>query len=89
MAWTFEFTPNAQKQLDDLDKAVSRRILKFLYERVGRLENPRQIGDRLQGALNNFWKYRVGDYRIICRLEDEKLVVFVVRIGHRREVYSR
>jgi mRNA interferase RelE/StbE len=89
MAWTFEFTPNAQKQLDDLDKAVSRRILKFLYERVGRLENPRQIGDRLQGALNKFWKYRVGDYRIICRLEDEKLVVFVVRIGHRREVYSR
>jgi mRNA interferase RelE/StbE len=89
MAWTFEFTPNAQKQLDDLDKTISRRILKFLYERVGRLENPRQIGDRLQGALNKFWKYRVGDYRIICRLEDEKLVVFVVRIGHRREVYSR
>jgi mRNA interferase RelE/StbE len=89
MAWTFEFTPNAQKQLDDLDKIVSRRILKFLYERVGQLENPRRIGDRLQGTLSKFWKYRVGDYRIICSMEDEKLVVVVVRIGHRREVYTR
>jgi mRNA interferase RelE/StbE len=89
MAWTFEFTPNAQKQLDDLDKTVSRRILKFLYERVGQLENPRQIGERLQGTLSKFWKYRVGDYRIICSMEDEKLVVVVVRIGHRREVYTR
>ena len=88
MAWTFEFTPNAQKQLDDLDKTISRRILKFLYERVGQLENPRQIGDRLQGTLSKFWKYRVGDYRIICSMEDEKLVVVVVRIGHRREIYK-
>jgi mRNA interferase RelE/StbE len=89
MAWTFEFTPNAQKQLDDLDKVVSRRILKFLYERVGLLENPRQIGERLHGTLGKFWKYRVGDYRIICSLEDKTLVVIVVRIGHRREVYHR
>jgi mRNA interferase RelE/StbE len=88
MAWTFEFTPNAQKQLDDLDKTISRRILKFLYERAGQLENPRQIGDRLQGTLSKFWKYRVGDYRIICSMEDEKLVVVVVRIGHRREIYK-
>jgi mRNA interferase RelE/StbE len=89
MAWTFEFTPNAQKQLDDLDKTISRRILKFLYERVGQLENPRQIGDRLQGTLSKFWKYRVGDYRIICSMEDKKLVVVVLRIGHRREIYKR
>ena len=88
MAWTFEFTPNAQKQLDDLDKTISRRILKFLYEGAGQLENPRQIGDRLQGTLSKFWKYRVGDYRIICSMEDEKLVVVVVRIGHRREIYK-
>ncbi len=89
MAWTLEFTPNAQKQLDDLDKTVSRRILKFLYERVGQFENARQIGDRLQGTLSRFWKYRVGDYRIICTIEDEKLVIVVLRIGHRREVYKR
>jgi mRNA interferase RelE/StbE len=89
MAWRVDISPTAQKQLDDLDKTVSRRIVKFLRERVEKLDDPRQIGDRLQGTLSQFWRYRVGDYRIICSLEHEHLVVLVLRIGHRREIYSR
>jgi mRNA interferase RelE/StbE len=89
MAWKVEFERDALKELEKLDKSVGRRILKFLHERVGRLDDPRQIGERLQGSLREFRKYRVGDYRIICSLEHGRLVVLVVRIGHRREVYKR
>jgi mRNA interferase RelE/StbE len=87
--WKIEFDPAAQREFDRLDKTVARRIFKFLYERVGRLDNPRKIGERLQGTLSEFWKYRVGDYRLICTLEDDRLLVLVLRIGHRREIYRR
>jgi mRNA interferase RelE/StbE len=89
MAWNLELSPKAQQQLDKLDKAAARRIVKFLYERVGRLNDPRQIGEPLQGTLIGLWRYRVGDYRIICTLEHGRLVVLVLRIGHRREIYKR
>jgi len=89
MTWKVDLSPTALKQLDKLDKPVADRILKFLYQRVGKLDNPRKIGERLQGTLSEFWKYRVGDYRIICSLENERLVVLVLRMGHRREVYKR
>jgi mRNA interferase RelE/StbE len=87
--WTIEFDPAAQRELDNLDRSVARRISKFLYERVARLDDPRRVGERLQGTLSDFWKYRVGDYRIICSLERDRLVVLVLRNGHRREVYKR
>jgi mRNA interferase RelE/StbE len=89
MAWKIEFERAAQRELDKLDKPVARRILKFLYQRVGKLDDPRKIGEKLQGTLSEFWKYRVGDYRLICSLENDRLVVLVLRIGHRREVYKR
>jgi mRNA interferase RelE/StbE len=89
MAWKIEFERAAQKELEKLDKLVARRILKFLYQRVGKLDDPRKIGERLQGTLSEFWKYRVGDYRLVCLLENDRLVVLVLRIGHRREVYKR
>ncbi len=89
MAWTIDFSPTALKQLDKLDKPVANRILKFLHERVQNLDDPRKIGARLQGTLSEFWKYRVGDYRIICSFENDRLVVLGLRIGHRREVYKR
>jgi mRNA interferase RelE/StbE len=89
MAWKIEFDPIARRELEKLDKPVSRRILKFLYERVAKLDKPRTIGSRLQGTLREFWKYRVGDYRVICSLEHDRLVVLVLRVGHRREVYKR
>lgn len=89
MAWNLELSPTAQKQLVRLDRAIVRRISKFLYQRLARLDDPRQIGERLQGTLNEFWRYRVGDYRLICSIEDDRLVVLVLRIGHRREIYRR
>jgi mRNA interferase RelE/StbE len=89
MAWNVEVSPRAQRQLDQLDKSVARRISKFLYERIGILDDPRQIGERLHGTLSEFWRYRVGDYRIICSIESERLVVLVLRIGHRRDIYLR
>jgi mRNA interferase RelE/StbE len=88
MAWKIEFDPAAQRELNRLDKPIRGRILKFLYERVGKLDDPRRIGQRLQGRLSEFWKYRVGDYRLICSLEDDRLVVLVLRVGHRREIYK-
>jgi mRNA interferase RelE/StbE len=89
MAWKIEFDPAALKELSKLDKPVEQRILKFLRERIARLDDPRQIGASLQGTLSGLWKYRIGDYRIICSLEDDRLVVLVLRIGHRREIYQR
>ena len=88
MAWKIELSPLAQKNLDQLDPQIARRILKFLYERVAPLDNPRSIGEALKGSrLNDFWKYRVGDYRLISSIEDGALQILVVRIGNRREVY--
>jgi mRNA interferase RelE/StbE len=89
MAWKIDLSSNALKQLRKLDKPVASRILKFLRGRIEKLDDPRQIGERLQGPLGDFWKYRVGDYRVICSLQGDKLVVWVVRVGHRSEVYSR
>lgn len=88
MAWRIEFDDQARKDLAALDKAVAKRITAFLRERVARLDDPRSIGDALKGArLGEFWKYRVGDYRIIASIEDGALRILVVRIGNRREVY--
>jgi mRNA interferase RelE/StbE len=88
MAWKIDFSPTALKQLNKLDKSIANRILRFLHERVQDLDDPRKIGARLQGTLSEFWKYRVGDYRLICSLEDDRFVVLVLRIGHRREIYK-
>ena len=89
MAWKVELDPGAERELDKLDPPVARRILAFLYGRVAQLEDPRSIGQALKGSrLGEFWKYRVGDYRIIASIEDSALLVLVVRIGNRREVYN-
>ena len=88
MAWSIELSPLAQKNLSQLDQQVTRRVLKFLHDRVVHLDDPRSIGEALKGSrLGEFWKYRVGDYRIIVRIEDGQMVIMVVRIGNRREVY--
>ncbi len=90
MAWNIELSPLAEKHLDQLDKPIAKRILKFLFERVAALENPRSIGEPLTGSrLGDYWKYRVGDYRLISTIEDEKLEILVIKIGNRREVYKK
>ena len=88
MNWTIEFAPEAVRELDKLDRQVARRILKFLRDRVGNLEDPRSIGSALKDSkLGELWKYSVGGHRIICRIEDDRLLILVLRIGHRREIY--
>jgi mRNA interferase RelE/StbE len=88
MAWTVELDPSAEKELDKLDPQEAKRILRFLFERVAHLENPRSIGEALKGSrFKTLWKYRVGDYRLISSLEDNVARVLVVKIGDRKEVY--
>ena len=88
MAWRIDFDEEAFKDLAKLDRQVARRITAFLRERVASLEDPRSIGEALKGSkLGEFWKYRVGDYRIIASIEDGALRILVVRVGNRRNVY--
>lgn len=88
MAWKVELDPGTVRELDRLDPQIARRILKFLFERLAGLDDPRSIGEALKGArLGEFWKYRIGDYRVIAKIEDGALTILVVRIGNRREVY--
>lgn len=88
MAWLIEFDDAAVKDLAKLDKPIARRITAFLRERVAVLEDPRSMGEALKGSkLGAFWKYRVGDYRIISSIDDGVLRVLVLKIGNRREVY--
>jgi mRNA interferase RelE/StbE len=90
MASTIEFSPAAEKELKKLDHQTAKRILKFLYSRVAPLDSPRLIGEALTGPeLGSYWKYRVGDWRIIAEIQDQALRIIVVRIGNRREVYRR
>ena len=88
MAWRVEFAKGAQKDLTKVDASGRVRILRFLAERVEHSDDPRKFGEALKGpVVGRYWKYRVGDYRIICDLQDALLLVLVVRVGHRREVY--
>ena len=90
MVWLIKFDDKAKKDLAAIDKAAAKRITKFLRERVSQLDDPRSIGEALKGSkLGAFWKYRVGDYRIIADIEDGALRVLVVRIGNRSDVYRR
>lgn len=87
MAWTIEFDAVAAKELGRLDRSIQRRIVRFLRERIAPCEDPRVLGKALRGDRGEFWRYRVGDYRLLCRIEDDVLIVLVVTVGHRREVY--
>jgi mRNA interferase RelE/StbE len=88
LAWQIKFDDASKRDLAKLDKQFARRITKFLRERVAVLDDPRSIGEALKGSkLGEFWKYRVGDYRIISSIEDGALRILVVKIGNRREVY--
>jgi mRNA interferase RelE/StbE len=89
LAFEIEFDPDALKDLKKLDRPIQQRLLGFLKQRVAVLDNPRDIGEALAGAkLGNYWKYRVGDWRIICDIQDHRIIVRVMRIGNRREGYK-
>lgn len=88
MAWKVELDRAAVRDLDKLDRQAARRILAFLHGRLAALDDPRGIGEALKGSrLGEFWRYRVGDYRVIARIEDDALQVLVVRVGSRGKVY--
>lgn len=87
MRWTIDYTTTAKRQLHKLDKQMARRIVDFMDERIAGLENPRNTGKALTGPLGGLWRYRVGDCRVICDLQDEALRVLVVQVGSRREIY--
>jgi mRNA interferase RelE/StbE len=87
LAWTIDYTQTARNQLKKLDKPVARRIVDFLDDRVAKQEDPRTLGKALTGPLGTLWRYRVGDYRVICEIQHGAVTILVIRIGHRREVY--
>ena len=87
MQWAIEFLPDAVKELKKLDRRAAARIVKTLEERIATLEDPRTLGAPLKGEHDGYWRWRVGDYRIIARIEDEKITILVVRVAHRREAY--
>ena len=88
MAWRIEYSKDAEKEIARLDLQIAQRIIRFMGSRVAKLENPRSIGQALAGStLGDYWKYRIGDYRIIADIQDGRLIVMVVRVGNRREVY--
>ena len=89
MAWTIDYTDTAKRQLRKLDKQTARRIVDYMDERIAVLENPRDAGKALSGPLGGLWRYRVGDCRVICDIQDGALRVVVVQLGNRREVYRR
>lgn len=85
MVWKIEMTGEAEKELARIDKPAAKRIVRYLRERVS--VDPRSSGKSLRGDLSGLWRYRIGDYRVICELYDKKVSVLVIRIGHRKDVY--
>ncbi|WP_421620785.1 type II toxin-antitoxin system RelE family toxin [Alkalilimnicola ehrlichii] len=88
MTWKIKYARSAQKTARKIDRKARQRIRDYLEGRVAAMDDPRQLGQPLKGKFSALWRYRVGDYRVVCELRDETLVVLVVRIGHRREVYT-
>ena len=88
MPWKVEFEREAEKELNRIDRQHAKRILRYMFERIAKPDDPRRFGEALKQNLSGFWKYRVGNYRIICDIQDETVTVLVVRVGHRRKVYK-
>ena len=90
MAWQIDFDPAALKELTRLGRSVARRIVQFLREPVASLDDPRSVGEALRGdQLGAFWKYRLGDYRVVAEIADRRIVIIVLLVGHRREVFRK
>ncbi len=88
MAWQIEFDQSAKKELAKLDRQVASRLVEFLKNRVLNQRDPRSVGQALRGStLGEFWKYRVGDFRIIASIQDDRMIVLVLRVGNRSDIY--
>ena len=89
MAWRIEVTDTAKKQLAKLDHQVQSEIVRYLREKISTDEDPRRLGAPLRKELASRWKYRVGAYRIICEIQDKKVLVLVLMVGHRSRIYDK
>jgi mRNA interferase RelE/StbE len=88
LAWTIEWDKRAVKELKKLAPQAKRDIITYLNQHVLGAENPKQVGKPLKGNKAGLWRYRVGNYRVICHFEDEHCVVLVLRVAHRQSVYK-
>jgi mRNA interferase RelE/StbE len=89
LAWTVEISDVAEHQLKKLDRPVQKRILNWLADRIEGCKDPRHFGEPLKGNYAGFWRYRIGNYRVICEIQDDIVVVMVLNIGHRRQIYRQ
>ena len=89
MAWRIEFVPAAAKELKKLGTAEAARIIATLEDRIAQLDDPRTLGSALTGDLGGLWRWRIGDYRVVARIEEERITILIVRVAHRRTVYRR
>lgn len=87
MVWRIEFLPEAAKELKKLDRTAAARIIKTLEERIAPMDDPRTLGSALTGDHAGLWRWRIGDYRVIARIEDQRITLLVIRVAHRRGVY--
>lgn len=88
MAWTIKYADTALKQLKKMDRQIARSIFDYLDQRVAILENPRELGKKLVGPqYGEYWRYRTGDLRIICDIKNQNLIILVIDVGHRKEIY--
>ena len=88
MVWTINYSDRALRALRKMDKQNARRIVDFMDLRIAVSDDPRQSGKPLIGELGVFWRYRVGDYRILCEIRDDELIILAATIGHRSDVYD-
>jgi len=88
LAWTVEYDPRVEKDLKKLDRAIQQEILDYMHTRIATDENPRRFGKDLRRSKRGLWRYRVGDYRIVCKIQESRLIVLVVVVGHRSTIYE-
>lgn len=88
MIWKIELDPRAADALKKIDAQTAKRIIRYLRERIATDQDPRRFGHALIGSLSGLWRYRVGDYRVIAEIQNEKIIVLIVHIGHRSKIYG-
>jgi mRNA interferase RelE/StbE len=87
LVWTIEITRTAERQINKLDASAQKSIVRFLRERLKSAQNPRQWGKPLHGDKRGLWRYRIGDFRLICDIQDERITVLVLEVAHRKDAY--
>lgn len=87
MVWTIKYTETAKKQLKKLDRQTARRVIEYMDEHVATRDDPCSTGKALTGPLGGLWRYRIGDLRVICDVQNGALMILVIELGNRREVY--